>query len=180
MSTILNSFTRPSAHRVAAFNKAQLTPSKAGVRGLSFMLLAAAVSTLVLVAEQIGGAWTDGDLLMGWVLMWVVVFTSLALLAGTARSLAARLMAMLDGWSRSVANSRADSRMWAIAQGDPRVMADLMHTLQRDDGADFEAALAPMGMETAPTVAQPTANAWERFSERMVASRANNPYLHYI
>ena len=147
------------------------------------MLLAAAVSTLVLLAEQIGGAWTDGDLFMGWVVMWVVVFASLALLAGTARDLAGRLMAGLDGWSRSVARSRADARMWRIAQADPRVMADLMHTLQRDDGAGFEAALAPMGLETTSTAVAsptPTVSAWERFAERMIESRANRPYLHYV
>lgn len=174
MSTILNSFNRPSA-RVAAAGKSKASPSKASVRGLSFMLLAAAVSTLVLLAEQLGSAWTDGDLFTGWVVMWVVVFASLALLAGTARALAGRLMAALDGWSRSVASSRADARMWSIAQNDPRVMADLMCVLQRDDGADFEA-----GLEAASTVARPTVSAWERFSERLVASRANAPYLHYI
>ena len=179
MSTILNSFSRPST-RVAATGTSKASPSRAGVRGLSFMLLAAAVSTVVLLAEQLGSALTDGDLFMGWVLMWVVVFASLALLAGSTRALAGRVMAALDGWSRSVARSRADARTWSIAQTDPRLMADLMHVLQRDDGADFEAALAPLGLEAVSTETPPTVSAWERFSERLIASRANSPYLHYI
>ena len=178
MSTILNSLNRPSGRRVAARTKSNASPTRAGVRGLSFMLMAAAVSTLVLLAEKIGGVWTEGDLFVGWVVMWVVVFASLALLADTVRSLAGRLMGVLDGWSRSVASSRADARMWSIAQADPRVMSDLMHVLQRDDGAGFEAALAPMGLEAAPTVER--VSGWERFSERLIATRANSPYLHYI
>lgn len=185
MSTILNSFTRPSTRRAAAMTQpvATPTPSGVGVRSLSVMLLAAAVSTLVLVADQYGSALTDGDLFMGWVLMWVVVFASMALFAGTARSLAARAISVLDGWSRARARSRAEVRMWEIARTDPRIMAELTQARMRAESVDsgFDDALAPMGLDVAPVEqAQSEAKGWGRFPERLAASRARNIHLYYI
>ncbi|QCB47531.1 hypothetical protein [Hydrogenophaga sp. PAMC20947] len=183
MSTILNSFTRPSTHRAATSAQPAETPAGVGVRGLSVMLLAAAVSTLVIVAEQYGNALTDGDLFLGWVLMWAVVFGSLALFAGTARSLAGRAMRVLDGWSRARAQSRAEVRMWEIARTDPRIMAELNQARTRHESADtgFDEALAPMGLDAAPAQQeQPVGGAWAGFSERLAASRAGNIHLYYI
>ncbi|HEV8693062.1 MAG TPA: hypothetical protein VGJ72_15700 [Polaromonas sp.] len=40
------------------------------------------------------------------------VESALALFAGTARNLAARVKAGLDGWSRSLAEARAGQRIW--------------------------------------------------------------------
>ena len=187
MSTILNSFTRASTRRATApaqpAQSVQPAPSGVGVRGLSVMLLAAAVSTLVLLADQYGHVLTDGDLFMGWVLMWVVVFASMALFAGTARSLAARAMRVLDGWSLARARSRAEARMWEIARTDPRIMAELTQARTRAESADtgFEDALAPMGFGNAPAeVEAPADKGWGRFPERLAASRARNIHLYYI
>ena len=96
-----------------------------GVRGLSVMLLAAAVSTLVLLADQYGHALTDGDLFAGWVLMWVVVFAGMALFAGTARRLPPAPCACSMAGPAPVPRSRAEIRMWEIARTDPRIMAEL-------------------------------------------------------
>lgn len=55
----------------------------------------------------------EGHRLVIWVAMWAVAFAVLALFAGTtARNLAARVKAGLDGWSRSLAEARADQRIW--------------------------------------------------------------------
>lgn len=189
MSTILNSFTRPSTRRTAKVKatstQPDATPSGVGVRSLSVMLLAAAVSTLVLLADQYGHALTDGDLFAGWVLMWVVVFAGMALFAGTARQIAARAMRVLDGWSRAHAQTRAEIRMWEIARTDPRIMAELTQARMRHDSAAdlaFEEALAPMGFGDEPVVQlQPAGSAWSRFLERLEASsRARSMHLYYI
>lgn len=70
MSTILNSFSRTASVRNAAQANGEAllgqAPSRIGVRGLTVMLLAAAVSALVVFADQYVGVWTDGHLFFGW------------------------------------------------------------------------------------------------------------------
>lgn len=187
MSTILNSLSRTHGHGHTGATKSthsngHRAPSRAGVRGLTVMLLAAAVSALVMLADQYVGAWTDEHLLFGWVMLWAVVFASLALFANTARSLANRMLSVLDGWSHSMAQSRAEARMWEIAKSDPRVMAEVQVARSRvsDEQPDtsFEEALAPMGFETLVTPAQNAG--WGRFPERLMASRAHRMHLYYI
>ena len=94
-------------------------------RGLSAMLLAAMVSALVVVADQLIESWADGHLMVAWVSLWLVGFAALAIFAGAARKLAVTVVGSLDAWSQRVAQTRSDERLWAIAQSDPRVMADL-------------------------------------------------------
>lgn len=186
MSTILNSFSRTASlrHSAPAQDSAPLrrAPSRMGVRGLSVMLLAAAVSALVIFADEYVSVWTDGHLFFGWVVLWAVVFAGLALFAGTARKLAVRTMGLLDGWSQSLAHSRAEARLWEIAKSDPRVMSELMlvRTRERDAqrATDFESALAPLGFES--PVAQASTVSWGRFPERLAASRAQRIHLYYI
>lgn len=102
-------------------------------RGLAAVLLAAMVSALVVVADQLTETWADGHLLAAWVLLWVVGFAALALLAPTARSLSRRTVSGLDAWSRNVARRRADERLWQMACKDPRIMADLQAARSRSE-----------------------------------------------
>jgi len=102
-------------------------------RGLAAMLLAAVVAAMLVVADQVVTTWADGDLLVAWIMLWVVAFAALALFAGTARKLAVRAIAAADAWSHRVAQKRADERMWSIAKTDPRVMADLQTALSRSE-----------------------------------------------
>lgn len=186
MSTILNSLSRTASLRsrqpANAATDARNSPSRVGVRGLSVMLLAAAVSTLVVFADQYVGVWTDGHLFFGWVVLWAVVFAGMALFAGTARALATRTLGTLDAWSQSLAQSRADARMWDIAKSDPRIMAELVlarsRAAQEQAGTDFDAALAPLGLDSA--TAELPASGWGGFSERLAASRAHRIHLYYI
>ena len=55
-------------------------------RGIAGMLLAAVVSALLVVADQLMETWADGHLLAAWVLLWVIGFAAVALLAPAARS----------------------------------------------------------------------------------------------
>lgn len=94
-------------------------------KGLSAMLLAAMVSSMVVVADQLIETWVDGHLMLAWVALWLVGFAALAIFAGAARKVAGTVVGALDAWSRRQAQARADARLWAMAKSDPRLMADL-------------------------------------------------------
>lgn len=100
-------------------------------RGLSTMLLAAMVASLVVVADQLMDTWADGHLLVAWTALWLVGFATVAVFGGAARKLAVAAVTALNAWSQRVANARSDARLWAIAQADPRVMADLNAAMSR-------------------------------------------------
>lgn len=94
-------------------------------RGLPTMLLAAMVSALLVVADQLVDTWADGHLMAAWVLMWVLGFAALALLATPSRALVLRAVGAVSQWLSESARARADARMWEVAQNDPRVMAEI-------------------------------------------------------
>jgi hypothetical protein len=129
-----------------------------GSRGLAAMLLAAAVSALVVLADQMISTWADGHLFLAWVALWVVVFAGSVLFAGTARRAAHAMLRSLDGWSRSLAEARAEARLWDLARTDPRLKAELLQARARASEEveppiaaeprpnDFSDALAPLGL----------------------------------
>ena len=100
-------------------------------KSLSVMLLAAMVSALVVVADQLIDTWADGHLLAAWVALWLVGFAALALFAAPARNLALSAVEALNAWSARVARERAYARLWTIARSDPRVMAELTAAIAR-------------------------------------------------
>ena len=102
-------------------------------KGLSAMLLAAMVSALVVVADQLIETWADGHLLAAWVALWLVGFSAIAIFGGAARKLALAAVGGLDAWSRRIAKNRAHKRLWLIAKTDPRVMADLTAAMARNE-----------------------------------------------
>ena len=102
-------------------------------KGLSAMLLAAMVSALVVVADQLIDTWADGHLMVAWIALWVVGFAAIAIFAGAARKLAISAVSALDAWSHRIAKKRADARLWVIAESDPRVMADLNAAMSRGE-----------------------------------------------
>ena len=102
-------------------------------KGLAAMLLAAMVSSLVVVADQLINTWADGHLMVAWISLWLVGFVTLGLFAGAARNVAHTMVWALNAWSRRVAQRRADERMWVIAKSDSRVMADLMAAQEKAD-----------------------------------------------
>jgi hypothetical protein len=102
-------------------------------KGLSFMLLAVMVSALVVVADQLIDTWADGHLFAAWVALWLVCFAAVAVFAGAARKLASAAINAGNAWSERLARARADERLWAIANSDPRVMADLNAAMSRTE-----------------------------------------------
>ncbi len=111
----------------------QVRRSLTGPRGLATLLLSAMTAAAMVVAYEVMDTVAEGHLLVMWLALWVVAFGALALFAGTAGQLAARLKGSLDAWSRKVARTRADERLWAMAQQDPRLMADLQAAVLREE-----------------------------------------------
>jgi hypothetical protein len=110
-----------------------------GARGTATLLLAALVSALIVVANELITTWTEGHLLAAWVATWVVGFAALALLAAPARRAAGSLRAGLKAWSEARRRSEADRLLWEVALTDARVMADLSRAMSRDALRDTRA-----------------------------------------
>ena len=102
-------------------------------RVLATLLLASVVAAVLVVAQQVIDAWSEGHLLAAWIALWTVAFAALALLANPSVRLTRRVRA---AWSHQVERRRAaaqDHALWALAQTHPRVMADLRWALSREE-----------------------------------------------
>jgi hypothetical protein len=95
------------------------------------MLLAAVLSALLVVADQLIDTWVDGHLLVGWVALWTVAFAALALLAPPLRKMSAAASTVIMGWVRAAQERRMEEKMWEYAHRDPRIMAELQHAVMR-------------------------------------------------
>ncbi len=102
-------------------------------KGLSTLLLAAAASALIVIADRVVDSIADNHLMTAWLMLWAVGFAAIALFSGVARRVATATVKSLDAWSYRVAQARADERLWNTAQHDPRVMADLKAAMERNE-----------------------------------------------
>lgn len=128
------------AHRLGEVGRETPVSASAGssrrfdsTKGLSFMLLAAMVSSLVVVADQLVETWVNGHLMVAWIALWVVCFTAMAIFSGAARKLAIASIAGFAAWSTKKAQRRADEHLWAVAQTDQRMMAEINAAMARSD-----------------------------------------------
>lgn len=112
----------------AAFLKST-TAHLDGARGAATFLLAAVVSALLVVANQMMDTWSEGHLLAGWMVLWLVAFAALALLARPARRMGLTLRSMGQHWGQNRRNAAQDKRLWQVAMQDPRIMAELNHAM---------------------------------------------------
>ena len=106
-----------------------------GTRVLAKLLLSAITAAVMVVAYQLMDTLAEGHLLVMWTGLWAAAFIALAVFANATRHLAARMKAGLDNWSRNLAQTRADERLWAMAKVDTRVMADLQNAMARTEQA---------------------------------------------
>ncbi|GAB4208660.1 MAG: hypothetical protein Fur0019_14680 [Tibeticola sp.] len=148
----MNTWVHPSTPAPAAGSA-----SREAARGLAAFLLAAIVSAVFVVADQIIANWADGHLLVAWAGLWALGFVALVLLGGTVRRFAGRLIEALDAWAAERAQRRADARLWAIACTDPRVMADLQAAFARAEDERADADAAPTARLAAARAPQPAA-----------------------
>ena len=141
-------------------------------KGLAAFLLAAVVSAMLVVADQVMSTWADGHLMAAWVVMWAIAFSVLAMFAGTARRFSRNVIALGNEWAAASAHRRADARLWAVASSDPRVMADLQAAMLRSEAASEAlspaATPAPVAKTGLPAVDADEAladNDWRRVAE---------------
>jgi len=125
MSTATTPILGPSPSFSVAAGPASFT------QWLATVLLAAAVSALVVGTDRLLDSWAESHLVGAWLASWAVAVLAIVLLRGLSRVLAQKLMAGLDAWSAQLARRRADERLWAMAQKDHRLMRDLEVALDR-------------------------------------------------
>jgi hypothetical protein len=89
------------------------------------LLMAAIVSSMVVVANRLMSTTGEGALLVAWVVLWGVVFVGLAWFAGTARAHLVRLRTGVRAAVERRAAAHADQRFMADARLDPRVFSEL-------------------------------------------------------
>lgn len=102
-----------------------------GSRGAATLLLAAGVSALVVVANQLIDTWGEGHLLAAWMVLWLVAFTALALFAAPARRAGAALLHAGARWAEHRRRAQEDEKTWRLATRDLRVMADIAAAMDR-------------------------------------------------
>ena len=112
---------------VAAATAAPRSSSKT----LANLLLAAGVAALVVGVDQMIDNWAESHVVAAWLALWAVAVLAIVVLRGLTRHLAQNLMTGLDAWSAHLARSRADERLWSMAQSDPRLMSDLQVAMDR-------------------------------------------------
>jgi len=110
-----------------------------GSRGAATLLLSAVVAALLVVANQVVDTWTEGRLLLAWVIMWTIAFAALALLAHPARNVGSALRTALRAYAESRKQTLADEKLMALAMTDARVMADISRAMTRDAARDLRA-----------------------------------------
>ena len=150
-------------------------------RSLAALLLAAVVAAMVILADRLVSTWADGHLLLAWVFLWVIVFAGMALFADSARRLARRGIVVLDSWSQSMAEARAETRLWEMARLDPRLMSELTLARNRaeldEPAGTFDEALAPLGLPVQAEAAAPAASYWVRLGHARAARPLQGRYL---
>jgi hypothetical protein len=98
------------------------------------MLLAAIVSAFLVVANEVVETWTEGHLLVAWIVLWLVAFAALGLLARPAKRVVVGLRAGLQRWSLARRQAAQDRELWNLALTDSRVMADISRAMNMEAG----------------------------------------------
>lgn len=113
-------------------------------RGLVAMALAGAFSALVVVADQVVSSWADGQVVLAWIGLWVVLFGAVALFAEASQGWSEQIARALDSWMARRIRQREDERTWGFALADPRFMTDLQVARCRaEQEAEQQGAPAP-------------------------------------
>ena len=100
-----------------------------GTRATATLLLAAIVSALLVVANEVVDTWTEGHLLVAWIVLWTIGFAALALFAAPARGAAAALRASYRESKARRLQRKQDEQFWQAALQDSRIMADISRAM---------------------------------------------------
>ncbi|MEJ6021265.1 hypothetical protein [Ramlibacter sp. PS4R-6] len=110
-----------------------------GTRATASLLLAAIVSALLVVANQVVDTWTEGHLLAAWIVMWAVAFAALALFAAPAASAARAVRNGYAAWRKDAIQRHHDEQFWQAALKDARIMADISRAMSASAMRDVKA-----------------------------------------
>lgn len=113
-------------------------------RGVATLLLAAIVSALLVVANQVVDSRSEGHLLLAWITLWTIAFAALALAARPVRSAVNRTRVALREAAIRHRAAVQDEAMWRLALTDARVMADISRAMSSDAAKDV------LGHQAAP------------------------------
>jgi len=113
------------------------THNLGNTRNVSTVILSAIVSALLFASDKLVNDWSNGSMLLAWVTLWCVAFLALSLLSQPVRrsvqwlrsDAGAAISASYKKWQAHRAAVRADEAMWAYAQLDPRLMAEIQARL---------------------------------------------------
>ena len=130
----------------AVEHASQSAADSSSQRGLTLIVLSAMAALMATVAYELMDSITEGHLLLLWIGLWAILLMVMTLLTGLAFRIAAALKKPLDSWSHRLAQSRADRRLWALAQQDGRVMADLQMAITKNQA---QASRAQRAMNSA-------------------------------
>lgn len=103
-----------------------------GARGAATLMLAAIVSALLVVANEVVDTWTEGHLMAAWIALWAIGFAALALFSEPIGQATASLRHGLKAWGAARKEAAEDEKLWQLALTDARVMADLSRTMAAD------------------------------------------------
>lgn len=162
MSTVFSPTPASLGLNTAVDTRRALRSRLDGVRGLSTLLMAAAVAALVVLAERLMGGWAEQHQFLAWVALWLLILVGSAAVSAPARGLARRVRHAAQTSVAAIAEARAEVRLWDAARADHRVMADCLQARQRD-----------LGDETG------LAASWGRFPERLDDGRGNATHLRH-
>jgi hypothetical protein len=110
-----------------------------GARAAATMLLAAIVSALLVVANQVVETWTEGHLLAAWIVLWTLGFAALALLAAPARKFVRDVRSAYATWHAGAVQRNHDEQFWKAALSDARIMADISRAMSASAVRDIRA-----------------------------------------
>lgn len=86
------------------------------VRSLALMLMAAVLTSLVLMTQRLMQSWAGDDLFLGWTVLWCVMLASLLWVSRLANGLTRHVLTGLDAWAWRRARERAAQRQ-RVQQG---------------------------------------------------------------
>ncbi len=98
-------------------------------RSVAAVLLSAIVSTVLVIVNQVIDTYTDGHLMAAWMFMWVVAFSTIALLATPIRKTVTGFKPAVNAWILARRERANDNKMWEVALQDPRVMAEIQRAM---------------------------------------------------
>jgi hypothetical protein len=100
-------------------------------RNVAIVLLSAIVSTVLVIVNQMIDTYTDGHLMAAWMFLWVVAFSTMALLAAPIRKSVTGFKPALRSWIIARREKANDEKMWEVALQDPRVMAEIQRAVSQ-------------------------------------------------